>query len=88
MGRGKGPKARIQEAILKKRHGLRIVPLDEPAKVDPRKTLAMRLMEQQHGISIEDLISEDVGSLATVAKILGIDESTVSKWRLRLGMRT
>ena len=85
MGRGKGPKAKIQAAILKKR--LRIVPrTDEPDTTPNSKTLAMRLLEKQFGQSIESLIKE--GSLAEVAKTLGIDESTVSLWRLRLGMRT
>ena len=56
---------------------------DEPG--DPNKTLAMRLIEARLGKLIEELLSE--GSLKEVAELLGIKESTVSKWRLRLGLR-
>lgn len=52
---------------------------------DPNKTLAMRLIEARLDRQIEDLLSE--GSLKEVATLLGIEESTVSKWRLRLGLR-
>ncbi len=87
MGRGEGPKAKLQSAILKRR--LRIVPrADEEDKSLNGKTLAMRLLEKQFGFDITILISEQRGSLSLVAKTLGIDQSTVSKWRLRLGMRT
>ncbi len=56
---------------------------DEPG--DPNKTLAMRLIEARLGRLIEELLSE--GSLKEVAKLIGVKESTVSKWRLRLGLR-
>lgn len=56
---------------------------EEPA--DPNKTLAMRLIEARLGLQIEELLSE--GSLKEVALLLGVKESTVSKWRLRLGLR-
>ncbi len=56
---------------------------EEPA--DPNKTLAMRLIEARLGVQIEELLSE--GSLKEVALLLGVKESTVSKWRLRLGLR-
>ncbi len=56
---------------------------DEPD--DPNKTLAMRLIEARLGVQIEELLSE--GSLKEVALLLGIKESTVSYWRLRLGLR-
>jgi len=56
---------------------------DEP--IDPNKTLAMRLIEARLDRLIEDLLME--GSLKEVADLLGIKESTVSKWRLRLGLR-
>lgn len=57
--------------------------LDEPG--DPNKTLAMRLIEARLGRLIEDLLAE--GSLKEAAVLLGVKESTVSKWRLRLGLR-
>lgn len=58
----------------------------QPAEPDdPNKTLAMRLIEARLGVMIEELLSE--GSLKEVAVLLGVKESTVSKWRLRLGLR-
>ncbi len=87
MGRGKGPRAKLMDTILKRR--LKVVPrADEVEDTSYSKTLAMRLLEAQFGRTIEFLLSEEQGSLKEVAKTLGIDESTVSKWRLRLGMRT
>lgn len=82
-------KEKIRRKLLKD-HGLErtgqghLEPVpDEP--VDPNKTLAMRLIEARLGRLIEDLLME--GSLKEVADLLGIKESTVSKWRLRLGLR-
>lgn len=56
---------------------------DEPG--DPNKTLAMRLIEARLGRLMEDLLVE--GSLKDLSELLGVEESTVSKWRLRLGLR-
>ena len=82
-------KERIRRKVLKD-HGLtrtgqgHLEPMpDEPG--DPNKTLAMRLIEARLGRLMEDLLAE--GSLKEVAELLGIKESTVSKWRLRLGLR-
>ncbi|KKM75844.1 hypothetical protein LCGC14_1386030 [marine sediment metagenome] len=82
-------KERVRRKILKDRGLVRagkghLEPApDEPG--DPNKTLAMRLIEARLGVMIEELLSE--GSLKEVAVLLGIKESTVSKWRLRLGLR-
>ena len=82
-------KERVRRRILKERGLIRtgqghLEPMpDEP--VDPNKTLAMKLIEARLGVSIEELLSE--GSLKEVGLLLGIKESTVSKWRLRLGLR-
>ncbi len=82
-------KERIRRKILKDRGLVRtgkghLEPApDEPG--DPNKTLAMRLIEARLGVMIEELLSE--GSLKEVADLLGVKESTVSKWRLRLGLR-
>ena len=46
----------------------------------------MRLLEGRFGIPITVMLNE--GSLKEVAEFLGVDESTVSKWRLRLKLRT
>lgn len=82
-------KERIRRKILKDRGLIRVgkghlEPMpDEPC--DPNKTLAMRLIEARLGVLMEDLLAE--GSLKEVAMLLGVKESTVSKWRLRLGLR-
>jgi len=82
-------KERVRRQVLKK-HGLvrtgqgHLEPMPEEPD-DPNKTLAMRLIEARLGLQIEDLLSE--GSLKEVALLLGVKESTVSKWRLRLGLR-
>jgi hypothetical protein len=82
-------KERVRRKILKDRGLIRagkghLEPMpDEPN--DPNKTLAMRLIEARLGVLIEELLSE--GSLKEVAVLLGVDETTVSKWRLRLGLR-
>jgi len=52
---------------------------------DGLKTLAMRLLETQFGVPIEDLLQ--LGNLVETAEMLRIDQSTVSLWRLRLGLR-
>jgi hypothetical protein len=81
----------LQRDILKKRGleseyygGLKpqeIVP-------DSSKTLAMRLIEVRFGIPIEELLKvEQYENLEPIAKKLGIDISTVCKWRLKLGLR-
>jgi len=82
-------KERVRRKLLKDRGLVRVgkghlEPMpDEPE--DPNKTLAMRLIEARLGIMIEELLSE--GSLKEVALLIGVKESTVSKWRLRLGLR-
>lgn len=88
------PRQRLQRDVLKRRgvepspyHGLKpkeIVPDDD------NKTLAMRLIERHFSTpnnpaKIEDLLL--YGDLAATAKYLGIGMSTVSLWRLRLGLR-
>ena len=52
---------------------------------DPRKTLAMRLLESIHEAPIEELLL--AGNLNQVAEALDIHFSTVSLWRRRLGLR-
>lgn len=88
-------KQRIRTDILKRR-GLRA---GKYGKVEPDvtgrrpppssngsgKTLAMRLIEWDMEADIEEVLM--AGSLGEVAEMLGIDKSTVSKWRLRLGLR-
>ena len=79
---------RVQQQILDKRdldrtgHG-HLEPKVEPSS--DNKTWAMLLMEQKFGAPIEELISH--GSNVEVGNLLGLDPSTISKWRLRLGLR-
>lgn len=78
---------KVQQSILRRKglkperyHGVKIPQLS----TDDNKTLAMRLLEWHFGAQIEDLLF--YGNLATTARYLGIDPSTVSKWRLKLGL--
>ena len=82
-------KLRLQEQILKHR-GLKpasYTGLEETTVPPPDgiKTLAMRQIEARFGVPIEELLME--GSLNQVARRLGIDFTTVSRWRERLGLR-
>ena len=51
-----------------------------------RKTTAMKLLERQFGLSIEELIKD--GKLEDVARQLGLEQSTISRWRKILGLRS
>lgn len=53
-----------------------------PSPKDDSKTPLMRLLELQHRHPIEELLM--AGSLSVVSKRLGIDTSTISKWRKKL----
>lgn len=81
--------SKLRERILDKQ---RLKVVQDPGKhhriekIDERKDLnrtpLMIALELAHDAPIEDLISE--GTIYQVAKRLGIDPSTVSKWRTRL----
>ena len=82
-------KERLRKHILDKRKLVRtgqgrLEPMPREPH-DPRKTLAMRLLESVHEAPIEELLLG--GDLNQVAKTLGIHFSTVSLWRHRLGLR-
>lgn len=89
------PRQRLQRKILRER-GLvqagygKLVDTPEPklstVSDDFTKTLAMRQIEARLGKPIEVLLSMN-RTQEEIAKILGIDRSTVSVWRLRLGIR-
>lgn len=89
MPRGPGFAAQVRRDILKHRKKVlkgRGKVADAPLPVrDWNKTLAMHLLEQQHGRSIEELIA--TGEIKEVGEALGIDPTTVSLWRKRLGLR-
>lgn len=53
---------------------------------DPKKTLAMRLIEDRHQRTMEELLDVRLRG-SEVARYLGVTGSTVSKWRKDLGMR-
>ena len=82
----------MRERILKERglepspgHGLKEKGTPAPPEPDSLKTLAMWRLEVRFGMSIEELLQ--MGNLVETAQVLGIDQSTVSLWRLRLGLR-
>ena len=55
-----------------------------PTALEARKTSLMKLLEMEHGKSIEELLLDD--TVTTVAKFLRINKGTVSKWRMRLSL--
>ncbi|KKM15956.1 hypothetical protein LCGC14_1690780 [marine sediment metagenome] len=79
---------RTQDQILDAR-GLRrtghghLEPKTRPST--PGATFAMRFIEEKFSAPIRELIAN--GSNVEVADFLGLDPSTISKWRLRLGLR-
>ncbi len=80
---------RAQEQILDKRdlertgHGHLGPQADKPSTQGA--TFAMRLMEEKFGVPIKELIGH--GSNVEVGNMLTLSPSTISKWRLRLGLR-
>jgi len=56
-----------------------------PSPLDSLKTPMMRYLELKHGKPIQDMVM--AGSLSQVAKKLGVDSSTVSKWIKHLKLR-
>ena len=56
-----------------------------PSNFDHLKTPHMKYLELKHRKPIEQLLLE--GSLSTVAKNLGIDTSTASRWIAKLKLR-
>ena len=80
----------LRNRVLK-RHGLQ--PTEggrleaNPVESDPsgRKTLAMMLVERAFDTKLEKLLMQ--GNHSEVAQKLGIAKTTVSAWRLRLGLR-
>lgn len=89
MSKGYGVKRKLRERILRRNKLQQTAygKLTPVPKFSPDgKTLAMRVLEQQHGKSIEEIIGE--GSLDEVVKRLDgtLDRSTVSKWRKKLGL--
>ncbi len=82
----------LRKSILRKRglgrgkYGKFVEPTVNSEIPDHKKTLAMRLLEKQYSMPIEILLNPDA-PIDSVAKHLGINRSTVSVWRLRLGLR-
>ncbi len=80
---------RVQQQILDRRdlertgHGHLSPKPSLPAV--PGKTFAMRLMEEKWRVPIKELIGH--GSNVEVGNLLTMHPSTISKWRLRLGLR-
>ena len=57
----------------------------QPAQLRTDLTTAMQLLELQHGKPIEVLLAPHL-SVRLVGRRLGINYSTVSKWRNQLGL--
>jgi hypothetical protein len=95
--KGKRGLSRLREEVLEK-HGLRkgkqghLRPKIGRALIGPKqrrsrhKTALMAALELAFDADIDDLLDLD-DSLQVVASKLGLDQSTVSRWRLRRGMR-
>ena len=77
----------LKQKILKKRNVVLEPRTKNPISVDEmptpfHKTTRMKLIELKHGVPIQELVS--VGSIDDVAYVIGVDRSTVSKWRKRI----
>lgn len=84
-----GVKRRIQRDILRRR-GLGTkeqghLKTNEVPPPDGIKTSTMRQIEARFGVPLEELLMR--GNQKEVAQFLGVEASTISKWRLRLGLR-
>ena len=85
-------KKSLRTSILRKRglakgkYGKLTEPMVVSEIADAEKTLAMKLLEKQFSEPIEKLLDPNA-PIDRVAKRLGINRSTVSVWRLRLGLR-
>lgn len=93
---GQRAAARLREEMLRRR-GLAVgrsgkltpKPPVKPGRSPPSRsdlTLAMRLLEEQYGKPIVELISVDQ-NIMEVSRRLGIDKGLISRWRKRLGLR-
>lgn len=77
-----------RRGLLKGKQGkLRIKPpLANPATPERKGvTYAMKLLEKEYGMPIEQLIDPKLGN-NKVARRLGVDPATVSRWRYKLGL--
>ena len=77
----------LKQRILKKRNVVLEPRTKNPITVDElptpfHKTIRMRFIELKHGIPIQELVAD--GSIDDVAYVIGVDRSTVSKWRKRI----
>lgn len=78
------PISKIRKEILKQRGVELKKHTRKPVSVDQlptpyKKTRLMQLIELRHGKRLEDLIF--IGTIYEMEKKLGVDASTVSKWR-------
>ncbi len=77
----------LKQKILKKRNVVLEPRTKNPISIDEmltpfKKTTRMKLIELKHSVPIQELIA--VGSIDDVAYVIGVDRSTVSKWRKRI----
>ena len=77
----------LKKRILKKRNVVLEPGTKNPITPDElptpfKKTIRMMFIELKHGKPIQELIAD--GSIDVVAMYIGVDRSTVSKWRKRI----
>jgi hypothetical protein len=70
--------------------GYLMAPMQNFASPNDRKTAAMRLVELQHGVELEEYLTRRYHGegvrLADIATDLGLDQGTISRWMDRLGI--
>ena len=71
---------RKRNVVLEPRTKNPITPDELPTPF--KKTIRMMFIELKHGRPIQELIAD--GSIDDVAMYIGVDRSTVSKWRKRI----
>jgi len=77
----------LKDKILKKRNVVLAPRTKNPISVDElptpfKKTIRMMFIELKHSTPIQELVA--TGSIDDVAMYIGVDRSTVSKWRKRI----
>jgi len=77
----------LKQKILRRRNVVLEPRTKNPISVDElptpfNKTIRMMFIELKHSTPIQELIAD--GSIDVVAMYIGVDRSTVSKWRKRI----
>jgi transcriptional regulator with GAF, ATPase, and Fis domain len=76
--------------MVKQAKKVEYVPVEQEALPDVRKTPQMVSIEQEYGEDIRLIIKrlyEETGSQKATATVLGLEQSTMTIWALRLGIK-